>query len=68
MNSILALLSNAASAIGSIFGWSKQRDAEKNTATMQAAAAAKQEQSEKDKTSNAVAKQNTSEIRDELSE
>jgi len=45
-----------------------QRDTEKNSAAVQAAAKAKQEQGELDQTNKAVEQKNTDEIRNELSE
>jgi hypothetical protein len=44
----MSFLTSLFSAIGEFFGWAKQRDAEKNTAAMQANTAAKTQQASVD--------------------
>lgn len=64
MGTIAAIFSFLAESLGFL----RQRDAEKNTATMQAAAAARQEQSKVDASTAAVAQQDVKEIQQELAE
>lgn len=55
-------------AVAAIFGFAQQRDAEKNTAPMQAAAASQQEQSQQDAEAKATADKNLATSRKELAE
>jgi len=64
----LSLISNAFAAIGQVFGFARQRDEEKNSPAVQAAAAAQKEQNAEDQTRAALAKADLNEIRKELSE
>ena len=55
-------------AIAKIFGFAQQRDAEKNAAPVQAAAAAQKEQDEQDAEKKATAAQDLAKSREELAE
>lgn len=61
-------LNSLFAAIGSVFGWATTRSVEKNSAPMIAAAAANQEQAEKDKLTLAIQTKNTKEIEREIAE
>ena len=65
---IFASIANGLKAIAAIFGYAQQRDAEQNSATMQANAAAKTEQTMKDAAAKAIAERNAEEIRRRLAE
>ena len=55
-------------AIGKVFGWVTQRDAEKNSPEARAAAAAKQEQTEVDAANLAIQNDDVRTIRNDLAE
>ena len=55
-------------AVGKIFGFAQQRDAEKNAAPVQAAAAAQTEQDAKDAEARATATKDLARSREELAE
>lgn len=60
---ILAAISNGFKAFASFMGWAQQRDAEKNSPAMQAAAAAEAQQKQEDEIVNNVAKGDLDAIR-----
>lgn len=62
------IVNSALNFLASLVGYTRQRDAEKNTPAIVAAAAAKQAQGENDKATKAVAEGDINEIRRELSE
>ena len=62
------MLSNAFGAIKEVFGFARQRDAEKNSPEMVQAKEAKDEVSAVDKTREALAKGDIDELRKEASE
>ena len=65
---LFASIAAGLKAIAAIFGYAQQRDAEKNSAAMQANAAAKTEQTMKDAAAKAIADRNAEEIRRRLAE
>lgn len=65
---MIALLTAAFTAIGNIFGWSKQRSEEKNREDVVKGAESVQEQVLEDKAVKAVATGDVDEIRKELAE
>ena len=62
------MVSNLASAVAGFFGYQKQRDAEKNTAAIQAGAERKREQAAADAVNQTIAKGDTDAIRKYLAE
>jgi hypothetical protein len=64
----IGLIKNALGAIAQVFGYAKQRDAEKNAPDMRQAAVAKDEAAAVDQTRAALAKKNLDELRKEASE
>ncbi len=65
---ILDLITNLLGAIKAVFGFTKQRDAEKNSPAMVEAKTAQNEQNAEDKTRRAIAGGNIQEERRELAE
>ncbi len=55
-------------AVAEVFGWARQREAEKNTPEIQAAARASQAQTQKDAMTKAVADRNVQQVRKYLAE
>ena len=65
---IIAMISNAARATAEMFGFAKQRDAEKNAPDVKAAAIAKQVQTELDEINRTVADRNAAQMQKDLAE
>lgn len=63
-----ALIANAFGAIKALFGFAKQRDAEKNSPAMEQAKEAKLEAAALDATREAIAKKDLDELRKEAAE
>ena len=61
-------ISSIFKAIAAVFGFATQRDAEKNTAPVQAAAAAQRDQDEQAAEAKATAQQDLTKSREELAE
>lgn len=68
MVDIIGLIKEAFSAVGSYFGYLKQRDAEKNTAAVQAGKERQQEQQVKDDINKTIQEGSDEEIRKRLAE
>ena len=65
---ILTGIANGLKAIGALFGWAQQRDAEENTPTQQANAEAGQIQKDKTQAAQDVQNPDLTKLRDDVAE